>query len=652
MCGIAGITLLKSQDERLVPALLEMSRRLSHRGPDDEGFFLSEGEENVFFAGHSTPDSVRYAALPYTSEEILAETNKKFSLGFCHRRLSILDLSPRGHQPMCDSERKIFITYNGEIYNYRELRHSLESKGFTFFSETDTEVIINSYKYWGSDCLGMFNGMWSFVLYDAEKKELFAARDRFGVKPLYYYHDDKSFCFASEIKALSGLPFVNTEINYQAVCDFLLNNELEYESEGLFKNILELFPSQFLKLDLRSMQLKVSRYYSLKIENETLSTDDWDEKKITEEISARLESAVRIRLRADVPVGACLSGGIDSSVISGILQKELLPYGNTPDFFSVVFPGDSADESVWAKELVKQGGNWHCVEPRADELWRDLDELIYAQDTPLWSSSTYAQHRVMRLAREKNIKVLLDGQGGDELFAGYHPHYLSFWNELKRMGKGLERTREIKQFSGAKKFLWKEFIKDKLDHSGFLALKKIKDPSLHFLRNDFLATFQRSPKTHRYYDELNQHLQAEFCDTRLKLYLKCEDRCSMWHSVESRTPFADDIRLIEFVFGLPGYLKIRDGVSKSLLREAGKAFIPEKIYRRRDKMGYLTPHNRWMRDLKAKWISEDFSAVAEFLDVRKFESIRAQLFSPAGNGEHFLAFKLITLNRWRKLFNI
>lgn len=649
MCGIAGIISRRFLKHEFVSALKQMGDTLRHRGPDDEGFFLSGRKGSSFFSGADTPENVRLGSLIYTSEKNISLADDEYKIGFSHRRLSILDLSERGHQPMCDEQQKVFITYNGEMYNYRELREELMKLGFHFTSQTDTEVIVNAYKAWGKKCLSRFNGMWSFVIYDVEKKEIFAARDRFGVKPFYYYFDEAFFCFASEIKALVHLPFVKTGINQQAVCDFLLNDELEFAPQGLFQNVLELFPAHFLALNTETFALNIERYYELNKEEEK-SFLNYDDQSLIDEIQSKLIQSIRLRLRADVPVGACVSGGIDSGVIAGVLLSEL----NTvsPDFFSAVFPGNKADESVFAKEVIQQGGTWNCVEPDAEGLWKDLEELIYSQDTPLWSSSTYAQYLVMKKSKEKNVKVLLDGQGGDELFAGYVPYFLSFWNELRRQGNTERLKNEMNLFPGAMNFRLREFIKSKTDTRALFSLKKIKNPALRILNNDFISEYHRPPTLKRQYNSLNEHLRAEFCDTRLKLYLKCEDRCSMWHSVESRTPFADDIDLISFIFKIPGNKKIKNGTSKYLLREAGKKFLPEKIYSRRDKMGYLTPHNQWLTSLYSTLREEDFSGIMPYLNPGQLNRQFQRLFSPAGENEQFLAFKILTFNKWKRLFNL
>lgn len=654
MCGIAGIFTLNPEKKSVADFLNQATKKLRHRGPDDEGFLLADANSLHCFFGDDTPHEVKESHFAFSPEKHLGQNRNVFSLGFCHRRLSIIDLSAGGHQPMCSPNEKIWITFNGEIYNYIELKSELISKGHRFKTNSDTEVLLNAYLQWGKNCLNKLNGMWSFVLYDTEKKELFGSRDRFGVKPFYYFHDNESFCFASEQKALANVDFISASMNEQAAYDFLVNSELEYSPQGLFNNITELFPGNYFELDLKTNSLKVEKYFSLEVNT---AFEKFDKKKFTvlcEETEALLVNAVKLRMRSDVKVGSCLSGGIDSSAIVGIMQN-LLKGKEMPELFTAVFPGLVIDEAKWAEEVVSNGGQWNRACPNANELWKDLDEMIYSQDLPAWSSSTYAQFRVMKLAKEKNIKVLLDGQGGDELFGGYVPYYLSFWNELKSHKEKKYLETEMKSFShlgNARKYILKENIKDKIENSSFRVLKTLKDPQLKFLSNDFLKTYSNSPLIKKTYPSLNEHLQAEFQNTRLKLYLKCEDRCSMWHSVESRTPFADDIELIKKIFSVSGIYKIKNGQLKHLLRESVKKYLPKKIYERTDKMGYLTPHNTWLRNNHQYIDQIDFTGIKQFINFKQFQKNSDYLFKPVGDSEQFLAFKLLTLSRWKNIFKV
>ncbi|MBC7862839.1 MAG: asparagine synthase (glutamine-hydrolyzing) [Bacteroidia bacterium] len=655
MCGIAGILTLAPEKINVQESLLYMTKKLRHRGPDDEGFFLANENESECFSGEDTPAEISESKFHFCPQKKLIQNQKNFSLGFCHRRLSIIDLSAGGHQPMSIDNGKYWITYNGEIYNYVELREELEKKGHRFITRSDTEVLLYAYKEWGIKCLDRFNGMWSFVLYDTEKKKLIGARDRFGVKPFYYYHTKEVFCFASEQKALVNQPFVTTGINEQALHDFFVHNEMEYAPQGLFNNILELFPGNYFELNTKNLELKIEKYFFAEVNT---SFEKFDEKKFEHyknETTDLLVNAVKLRMRSDVKVGSCLSGGIDSSAIVGIMQA-LSGKENPPELFTAVFPGKEIDEEKWAEEVAKKNGGkntWNKISPTAQDLWKDLDDMVYSQDLPLWSSSTYAQFSVMKLARQNNIKVLLDGQGGDELFGGYIPYYLSFWNELKSNGEKKYLENELQGFSHlgkASKFQLKENIKGKIDASSSGFLKTLKDPNLKFLNSDFLRSHVKPPIIKKEYSSLNKHLQAEFENTRLKLYLKCEDRCSMWHSVESRTPFADDIELIKKVMGLPGIYKIKNGQLKYLLREAAKKYLPEKIYNRKDKMGYVTPHNSWMHAMNETIRTVDFSEIKPYLNYKRFGQKSSQLFLPLNDAENFLAFKILTFSRWKSLF--
>ena len=310
MCGIAGIVKLNNSPFHLPENIRLMTQTISHRGPDDEGFMFCSNEKVITAGSDVTPKDSWTAGYKYSPQKNISELNTDFHLAFGHRRLSIIDLSPAGHQPMCSNDGDLWITFNGELYNYIELREELKIKGHHFSTQTDTEVILNAYREWGNDCLSRFNGMWAFVIYDKNKKELFGSRDRFGVKPFYYYRDADVLAFASEQKALVKLPFVKTGINPKAVFDYFVKNEIELEEEGMFKNILELFPSHAFRFDLRTNEWKSWKYYSLKI---NVSNEVFDPAKlpeITEHTRQLLVNAVALRLRSDVPVGSCLSGGL------------------------------------------------------------------------------------------------------------------------------------------------------------------------------------------------------------------------------------------------------------------------------------------------------------------------------------------------------
>lgn len=660
MCGITGILNLSGRPLDLKGAIREMTTTLRHRGPDGEGFLAVAADgSGVPLFGADTPDHLRHQPWQHSPQQALETSTGQPHFVFGHRRLAIIDLTAAGHQPLCTADGQLWITYNGELYNYIELRQELEAGGAVFATHTDTEVVLEAYRAWGDNCLNRFNGMFAFVLWDRAQHRLFAARDRFGVKPFYYYRDADVFCFASEQKALRNNPLVRTHLRAEAVADYFVGSEIEYQPEGFFGNIIELFPGCTLEIDLRTGALQTRTWYSLILNTAFAEPTQERFDQHVLHLRERLYEAIRLRMRADVPVGACLSGGIDSSAIAGIMgnvvaNQNNVNVGERLKLFTATFNDPRIDERRWAQEVVQRtGAAWHTVSPQPEELLTDLEELVYSQDVPIWSTSTYAQHRVMKLAAQNGIRVLLDGQGGDEVFAGYHPYFRPFWAELLGNAQFGTLRHELNAFDGpALKFWLREHLKQRTV-PGFSAARQQRLQRRYFgelryldagLVNDYFARHQATRS-----DTLNEMLHGELVNTRLKGYLKCEDRCSMWHSVESRTPFADDHLLIEAAFAIPGSMKIRNGYTKALLREAAAPWLPDSIRLRRDKLGYATPNNAWITQLRHQfrpYFEQDFDGILnKELLLRDFD----QLFSPQGAVDTGRVFKFIAFAVWRKV---
>jgi len=644
--------------------LQRMNQAIRHRGPDGDGFlFYSENEFTTAY-GTDTPESVKQASCAYAPKVPVEQLMEPGVLALAHRRLAILDLSENGHQPQCDPSRELWITYNGEIYNYLELREQLQNKGHVFRTRTDTEVILAAYKEWGVECVKAFNGMWSFVLFDKVKNRVFGSRDRFGVKPFYYHLSTEAFLFASEQKALLEHPAVSRSINPRALADYFIAGEIEYQEQGIFEGILELFPSHSFTIDLRSGSFTKWVYYELKT-NETyehFQTPKFETyRNQTEDL---LRDAIQLRLRSDVPVGSCLSGGIDSSSIVGIAHELLKQQqGSAPiHTFTSSFEDPRYDESKWATLVNEQTGAIpHKSVPTREELVQDLEQLVYCQDSPIWSTSTYAQYRVMKLAKDTGIKVILDGQGGDELFAGYSPYYTWYMGDMIRrldIGSALKAVKDFDSFPQNFKSLGKDYLKLKAIHhlpvSMQLKISKAYFSDLGYVDKDLLDTYKKSQRSTPSVlpRSLNGILHKEFVNTRLKGYLKCEDRCSMWHSVESRTPFADDHRLIEYVFQIPGAYKIHDGINKYLMREAVKPYIPAAISTRSDKMGYSTPNNRWVSEMKEEMRPYFTDTLKPYLNLDKLTKDYDAFFSIEGKPENGRIFKFMVFAVWMKVFKM
>jgi asparagine synthase (glutamine-hydrolysing) len=637
MCGISGIVLKKPGAVSLSEKIILMSQALSHRGPDGEGFIVADSSAVIPYFNFVQQQYTRHD-LTYVPKQIIAKENNSAFLAFGHRRLAIIDLSDTGHQPMYEPEGKTWITYNGEIYNYIELREQLKKLGHTFISESDTEVILKAYKEWGFECVKRFNGMWAFCIYDTSKKICFASRDRLGVKPFYYVNNNSLFAFASEQKAFIKSGIVSARISQKALHDYLVNGLMEHEDSNFFEGITELWPGNNLVYDLTTNNLTLNSYFHLN-ECINLNNDRLSEKELTDKINFSLETAIALRLRSDVEVGTCLSGGIDSSVLAvtiySLTQKPLY-------CFTSVFRGKKINEEHFA-DLVTSGINARHlkIEPTLEGFIEEADKLIYSQDVPIWSTSTYAQYKVMELAKQNNIKVVLDGQGADELFGGYHHHFAAKWNNLITRGNYLQAIRDIsasgKTIPSPFLFYLKERVKYKNNFN--------KNRLPLFFTKQFIESDEIKNPT-RYFNDVNRQLQDDIYETRLKAFLKCEDRCGMWHSVESRTPFSDDIDLIKLMFSFNGNKKIKNGISKYFLREAAKKKLPPEIYNRHDKKGFETPMKQWVLQLAPQMISEIKRAQFDFVNHRDLEKINL-----SDTFNYQLLFKLFVLCRWQEVFN-
>ena len=394
-------------------ALRAMSQIMKHRGPDDEGFSLHGKAAPVFLRGEDT-----ITELQSLSSISQTTPSPPYTLGLLHRRLSILDLTSAGHQPMTYANGRLTIVFNGEVYNYKELRSELQATGYAFHTGSDTEVILAAYQQWGSDCVQKFVGMWAFALFDQEKQSLFLSRDRFGIKPLYYAYAEGFFAFASEIKALLTLDEVKPEADMDAVLEYLSFGATSDPSANLFRQVKCLSPGHSMFVDLATGSLQTITYYDLAkaVENYTLPS----EQNIQNEFTALLNRSIDLHLRADVPVGSTLSGGLDSSTLVAMAAGKM--NGATFKTFTAAYREKNIDESQYARMVTDPLVNVeaHYAYPDFTGYWNDLDKLIWHQDLPINSTSMFAQWEVMKAANQQHIKVLLDGQGADEMLGGYY----------------------------------------------------------------------------------------------------------------------------------------------------------------------------------------------------------------------------------------
>lgn len=562
MCGITGLHCkqhLAGQDGAAL--LFAMSEKLSHRGPDGEGLHWFDAE----------------------------------NFGLAHRRLSIIDLSLAASQPMQFAER-YWLSFNGEIYNYLELKEELSALGAIFKSHSDAEVLLQAYAYWGEACLSKLNGMWAFAIFDTEKQHLFCARDPYGVKPFYYLNNEQHFGFASEFKSILSLPSYQPTANKKALLDYFSGSKIEVEEEGFFKQIFELLPGHVLNYNLSAQKITIKRYYFP--EKIAVQYKPQDLRKT-------LKNAVKLRLRADVSLGFCLSGGLDSSSLLYLateIQQENAVASLSAGMHAFTAVHDSPqDERNWAAQMIEQTkAHWHTTELSSEALIEALSKLVYHQDIPLLSTSTFAQSSVMQSAAVQGIKILIDGQGGDELFAGYQVFYPTFLKELFWTGQFRLFHQEWKQLSNSpssKKYVLKEWGKDLLSYLPtkiqLLAIKR-SHPNACYLSPFKLIKRKR-------FQKLQDHLAAYCHGHELKSLLRWEDRCSMQYSIESRTPFADDTHLLALARSLPASYLIQNGWSKFALRKALDGALPESISWRRDKKGFSVPESQWLMETADFW---------------------------------------------------
>jgi asparagine synthase (glutamine-hydrolysing) len=559
VCGIAGIYCHKGITPFDIELIDTMNEIQKHRGPDDVGRYVDP---------------------------------------FCvlgHRRLAIIDLSKDGHQPFESDDHRFQIVYNGEIYNYIELRDELRQLGWQFQTKTDTEVLLKTYQQYGETCLSRFNGMFAFAIYDTEKQSLFLARDRVGIKPLYYRIIDSKLYFASEIKALRVNPLLTHSVNYQSLFDYLVFNRTDIYDETFLNDIKRIPKGCYATFDLNG--LHVNQWWNPENSLHDHCKDNLE--KVSKKIEKLLVSAVSLRMRSDVPVGSCLSGGLDSSILIGILFNHYNIDDNY-NTFTASFPGHPIDETSYIDRLKRKYPfkNFRTF-PTGKKASERLREFVYANDEPTTNPSFYSQYEVMRLAREYGVTVLLDGQGGDENFAGYqYFHGFNLYGLLKRkkafrFGYELLKSLLRRQDKSSYQTLLFQILPCSVREQ--LLLRTVP-----YINPDFFHEYVNHSRIYNEFfdvDGLNKSLVRHF-QYKLEHLLRMEDRNSMAFSLEARVPYLD-YRLIEYLLGVSQELKIRDGETKYLQKKVLGYYTTTEILNRKDKIGFGTPGDEWM--LSESW---------------------------------------------------
>ncbi|HSE58496.1 MAG TPA: asparagine synthase (glutamine-hydrolyzing) [Nitrospiraceae bacterium] len=557
MCGMAG----RHADEA---ALDRMTRSLVHRGPDDGGLFLDA------------------------------------SVGLGFRRLAILDLSPAGHQPMVSDDGRFVLVFNGEIFNYVELRRELVDLGYRFRSTGDSEVLLNAYRQWGAECLPKLNGMWAFIIYDKANRRLFGSRDRFGVKPLFVHRQREYVLLASEIKAIRASGLYRGGVNWTIASRFLIEGHLDDRGESFYDGIDPIPPGSAFELDLEG-RWKSWTYWDL---DHLPSVDVHDPPAAFADL---FEQAVRLRMRSDVPVGVCLSGGLDSTSIicAAARQRNESNQSASGPLQAFCYMAKEFDESKYiADTLAETNAQLRELETDPMDLWQNVRRMLWYQDEPVHTMTATVGYRLMGLVAGHGIRVVLNGQGADETIGGYFSFFLDYWRELLGKGRVNKAWAEIRAYA---------------EVHGESPLHSLKSASMSLLMTALHGVplyralsdrrHGRKVRSHPWFtkdlsshvpsgerqsgvNRLNGVLKRAVTEFPLPLYLRIEDRNSMAHSVETRLPFLD-YRLVSLLFGLPSEWKVRGPWNKFILREAMRGRIPESVRARPDKMGFPTAGRKW-----------------------------------------------------------
>lgn len=597
MCGITGI--IGNLDPiEAVAKIKKMNDVISHRGPDSEGFFC---DDKVFLG---------------------------------HRRLSIIDISDQGIQPMGYGDN-LTITYNGEIYNYNEIKNELISDGYKFSNNTDTEVILAAYDKWGTDCFTKFNGMWAFALYDRRKNIVILSRDRFGVKPIYCVTINNIFYFASEIKQL--LCILNTvKINESNFLDVMISGFENFNNETLFKDIFSLEQGCYHIINLENMVITTEKYYDL---HEEIKKNNFQNIEYFE----ILKSAVQLRMRADVQVGTCLSGGLDSSCISALASK--IFHSDTTEKFLAIHAKateKNIDESSFAELVAKYLElELNTVTPSFETFIKNIDELVYVQEE-MFGTSQFMGYEVFKEAKLKNCIVMLNGQGADETLLGYERYYVDYFNGLSFKEKFLNF---FHIFSNSRLSL-KNWILY-LVYFNFTEIRKIYLLRKSFLRRDFRNKVK--------FEALNILSKAQTIEDKqilevskiqLPHLLRYEDRNSMRHSIETRLPFLD-FRCVEKAISLRIEEKINGGWTKNILRNSFNNLLPKEVLWRKNKFGFEAPEKSWLSLHKEEMIESIQSSKI----INKYFYIN-QLCKDFEKLNTKDQWRFFVISRWEKVFKI
>lgn len=604
MCGIAGIVDLKKGIR--TGELESMTKVISHRGPDDEGYILLDRNLRTQGAiGNDTCAAIKGKNLFPMIEDLQDE----YVIGFGHRRLSIFDLSEAGHQPLSDKTGKIWLTYNGEVYNFPEIRSELKERGYDFHTGADTEVVVASYLEWGEQCVTHFNGMWSFAIWDARNHKIFCSRDRLGAKPFHYFLTEDKFIFGSEIKEIVQCADVPRVINEEVLAANLIYNLTDYNDRTLINGIMALLPGYNLSARINVQEQKITdvnvyRYWDVVMTEE--QDTEWEPAMIEKEI----DRSIKYRLRSDAPLGALLSGGLDSSILVTKACGQLKERGeNAADFQTFTACYENAgehDETRYAQLVNRYNGcSENLVYPRpSGSVEKHFEELVWHLEGITYFSF-FGVDEVLRAVEEKKIRVILNGQGSDETMFGYERYYAFYFKELL---KKLKFGRFLKEYKLAVKNSRLTF-RELCMHFAYFCFPMVRNGRKSSMAAKYYTPVVKKnlsakqinrllfPKT------LDKMLYTELHNTQLTHILRFDDRLYMKHSIESRVPFID-YEYVEQACRIPSGKKIHNGYTKSILRQIMDGKMPDEITWRKDKVGFSSPVERWAEKIPEAYMDD------------------------------------------------
>ncbi len=639
MCGIAGFLDLEQGVNMQV--LQKMTDVIRHRGPDDEGYLLFS-KEDVFIA-HGDDSLVEGKAR-------ISELQGDFFLGISHRRLSILDTSPTGHQPMQYQDSELFVTYNGEIYNYIELKHELMELGYTFSTECDTEVLLVAYKEWGEHCVERFNGMWAFCIYDSSQKKLFCSRDRFGQKPFHYYQKAGKFLFASELKQLCQDSRIHKAINEEVLASALIYGLTDYDEQTLICDFVCLPAAHNMTIDFSQgkIEKRLYRYWDIMVTEEVNNQEE-----IQNVVYQRVSESIRLRLRSDVPVGALLSGGLDSSCMVTEIAQILKEQGHNPaqfNTFTSCYENDEKNDESYFANLVNEhnGLRQNFVYPQLTEVEKAFEEIIWHIEG-FGSFAFLGVDELLRSVHQKGIKVILNGQNGDETMFGYERYYAYYFADLLKRARFATFINGLKMASKNSKYDVKTLFK-MLIYFNIWQVRKRKNlrdnkaflhPSITKKLNDKKIKKILRPKS------LRNLIYNELTATQLTHILRHDDRLYMKHSIESRVPFID-YRYVAYACQIHPHCKIKEGYTKHILRKIFDDKMPKEVTWRINKMGFQAPTERWTKHYSIQYL-DDLLKDARSAKYFNLPKVREELHHNI-NGN--LAVKFITTEVFMRKFDV